>query len=209
VKLALLTSPDQWYCDYAAELSKKLGGIPIYNHHSEIEDSYDVLFILSYHNKIDEKSLKKNSYNLVIHESDLPQGKGWAPLFWQILEGRDEIIVSLIEASNEIDSGLVYIKKTLKLNGYELNNELRKKQAEITMDMCLEFVHNFNTIKAKPQDGEESFYHKRNAEHSRLDITKSIKEQFNLLRIVDNENYPAFFDIDGRRYLLKIEEVKD
>jgi len=40
---------------------------------------------------------------------------------------------------------------------------------------------------------------------SRLDIDRSIKEQFNLLRVVGNEEYPAFFEINGHKYLLKIE----
>ena len=35
-------------------------------------------------------------------------------------------------------------------------------------------------------------------------VDKTIKEQFNLLRVVDNEKYPAFFDYSGTRYLLKI-----
>ncbi len=209
MKLAILTSLDQWFCDYVEELSKKLGDIPIYYHHSEIKDAYEILFILSYHNKIDEKSLKKNSYNLVVHESDLPQGKGWSPLFWQILDGQNEVTVSMIEATDEIDSGPIYLQKTLTLSGYELNNEIRKKQAEITIDMCVEFVENFSSFKPIPQYGEESFYLKRNPEDSRLDVTRSIKDQFNLFRIVDNENYPAFFEIDDHRYLIKIEEVED
>ena len=36
-------------------------------------------------------------------------------------------------------------------------------------------------------------------------INKTIKEQFNLLRIVNNQEYPAFFEIDGRKYKLTIE----
>ena len=35
-------------------------------------------------------------------------------------------------------------------------------------------------------------------------INKSIKDQFNLLRIVDDERYPAFFEIDGSKYFIKI-----
>ena len=58
------------------------------------------------------------------------------------------------------------------------------------------------------QTGEETFYKKRNSENSKLDIDKSIKEQFNLLRIVDNDSYPAFFEVDGNRYILKIELEK-
>ena len=29
-------------------------------------------------------------------------------------------------------------------------------------------------------------------------------QQFNLLRVVDNERYPAFFELDGRRYTIQI-----
>ena len=41
------------------------------------------------------------------------------------------------------------------------------------------------------------------------DISKSLDDQFNLLRTVDNNEYPAFFEINGRRYVIKIEEIKN
>jgi len=33
---------------------------------------------------------------------------------------------------------------------------------------------------------------------------KTIREQMNLLRVVDNERYPAFFEWQGNRYYLAI-----
>ena len=127
-------------------------------------------------------------------------------MFWQILEEKNEIPFSMFEVDESVDSGEIYMQKILKLTGYELNEELRDKQANFTIDMCLDFVENYDKYKIpKPQIGQESFYPKRSEKDSRLDIDKSIKEQFNLLRIVDNENYPAYFEIDGYRYVLKIE----
>jgi len=84
---------------------------------------------------------------------------------------------------------------------------LRCKQAEFTLAMCIDFLENYESLK-KPvkQVGEESFYEKRTPKSSELDIHKSIKEQINLLRIVSNEEYPAFFMLDGHKYILKIEE---
>lgn len=41
--------------------------------------------------------------------------------------------------------------------------------------------------------GKESFYPKRSPKDSELDINKSLNEQFNLLRIASNEDFPAFF----------------
>jgi methionyl-tRNA formyltransferase len=116
----------------------------------------------------------------------------------------------MFEASDGVDNGDIYMKKILKLNGYELNQELRKKQAELTIKMCLEFINNYEKYKIPiPQKGKESFYKKRTPKDSELDINKTIKEQFNLLRIVDNENYPAFFYIDNQKYILKIEKAEN
>ena len=59
-------------------------------------------------------------------------------------------------------------------------------------------------IKSIKQTGSGSFYPKRTGKDSELDVNKSIAEQFDLLRVVDNEKYPAFFNFRGRKYVLRI-----
>ena len=183
-----------------------MGNIPIYTNHKSILQNYDILFILSYHQLINKESLLKNRHNIVIHESLLPKGKGWAPLFWQVLEGKKIIPFTMFEAGEYPDDGDIYMQKNLKLDGCELNKDLREKQAKITIQMCLEFVNSYEKYKIpSKQIGDESFYAKRNKKNSELDINKTIKEQFNLLRVVNNSDYPAYFKLDGNRYILKIE----
>jgi len=207
MKIAILTSPKQWFVPYAKKLNEKMGDSRLFFDHTQITDQYDILFILSYH-KIIQKKFLIAKHNVVIHASDLPQGKGWAPMFWQILENNNDIVFSMFEASDSIDNGDVYMKKTLSLTGYELNNELRDKQAKFIIDMCNEFIDNYKRYSIPTaQIGVETFYKKRSAKDSELDINKTINEQFNLLRIVDNDNYPAFFYKDGQKYILKIEKV--
>lgn len=209
MKIAILTSPNQWFIPYAKQLKNKIDNAVLYYDHNQIDEVYDVLFILSYH-KIIQKEFLKNKHNIVIHASDLPQGKGWAPMFWQVLENKNDIVFSMFEASDGVDDGDIYMKKTLCLNGFELNDELRYKQATFINEMCREFLLNYeNYSSPKKQVGEESFYNKRSPKDSELDIDKTISEQFNLLRIVDNENYPAFFYKDGKKYILKIQEAND
>jgi len=210
MKIAILTTPNQWFSKYAKRLQESIKTSKLFLHHEDLDEVYDVVFILSYHHIIPESFLKNNKHNLVIHASDLPKGKGWAPMFWQILEGKNKITFSMFEASDGVDNGNIYMKKTLELSGYELNSELREKQANFIIDMCLEFLNNYESYKdPKPQIGKSSIYPKRAAKDSKLDINKSISEQFNLLRIVDNEEYPAFFEIDGYKYILKIEKASD
>ena len=210
MKIAILTSPNQWFVPYAKKLQNTLENSTVFFNHKEIDCSYDVVFILSYHNIIKKKYLDIHKYNIVIHESALPKGKGWAPMFWQILDGQKEIPFSMFEANTGVDDGDIYMQKILILNGYELNDELREKQADFTIDMCKEFIINYKKYQTPTsQTGDETFYKKRDAKDSKLDIDKTIKEQFNLLRIVNNDDYPAFFEIDGYKYSLKIDRIKD
>jgi methionyl-tRNA formyltransferase len=209
MNVAILTTEDQWFYPFAKALNMKLNNSDFYTDHIEMKKNYDIVFILSYHKIIKPEYLAKNKYNIVIHGSDLPKGRGWAPMFWQILENKKQITFTLFEAASGVDNGHVYFKKDLKLTGYELNDELRRMQADIMLEMCVEFLKNHETyLPPQKQVGEETSYRRRFPEDSKLDINKTIKEQFNLLRIVDNENYPAFFEIDGHKYKLKIEKFE-
>lgn len=210
MKIAILTSPDQWFIPYAKKLQEQFTSSELLDDHNAISKVYDIVFILSYHKIIPIEQLKANQHNIVIHASALPKGKGWAPMFWQVLEGKSEIPFTMFEAGDGVDDGDIYMQDTLLLTGYELNEQLREKQASFIAQMCLKFVNNYENYKtAYKQSGEESFYSKRTVQDSELDANKTIKEQFNLLRIVSNDDYPAFFNIDGHKYIIKIEEEKD
>lgn len=145
-------------------------------------------------------------HNLVVHESDLPHGKGWSPLTWQILEGKNQIPVTMIEAEEKVDSGVIYAQEWIDFQGHELVEELRAAQAKATIRLCEKFVSRYPGIvdAAREQTGEENFYPRRKPGDSRLDPDMTIREQFNLLRVVDNENYPAWFEMGGQRYVVKI-----
>jgi len=208
MKIAILTSSNQWFIPFAKELNVQIKNSKLFFKHEDINEVFDVLFILSYHLIIPKKFLN-HKHNIVIHASDLPEGKGWAPFFWQILEGKNQITFSMFEASNEVDNGDIYMKDILQLTGYELNEELREKQATFIIKMCLKFLNQYNLYRLpKKQRGKETFYSKRSQKDSQLDINKTIKEQFNLLRIVNNIEYPGFFIINGHKYKLMIEKME-
>ncbi|OCR08523.1 formyltransferase family protein [Helicobacter pullorum] len=204
MKVAILTSPNQWFIPYAKDLQTKITKSNLYFSHQEIKQSYDIVFILSYHQIISKTFLEQHKHNLVIHASNLPKGKGWSPMFWQILEGKNEIVFSMFEADEKADNGDIYLQKTLILEGTELYEELRKKQAKMCQELCLEFLEKYPHISPKKQEGSESFYPKRSLKDSELDPKKSLESQFNLLRILSNEEFPAFFYKDGKKFILKI-----
>lgn len=144
----------------------------------------------------------------MLHESELPKGRGWAPMTWQILEGKKQIPVTLLEAENAVDSGQVYLREYIELKGTELNPDWRNLQGKATQRLCREWINTYPAVleKATKQLGDPSFYGRRNKKDSVLNPEKSINEQFNLLRVVDNRRYPAFFKVRGETFRLTIEK---
>ena len=151
--------------------------------------------------------LTLNRRNLVVHESDLPSGRGFSPLTWQILEGLDRIPVCLFEAEAEADAGPVVYRDRLDFQGHELIGEMRKSLGEKTVELCLRFMDEAAPPEGAPQSGEPSAYPRRAPEDSRLDPDDTIARQFGLLRVVDNARYPAYFDLKGQRYRITIEKT--
>nr|AYQ75672.1 methionyl-tRNA formyltransferase [Cohnella candidum] len=170
----------------------------------------DIAFYLGCGEIVPPAILSLYERNLVVHASDLPKGKGWSPLAWQILEGKSDIPVSLFEAAERVDSGPIYLKRTLSFRGTELIDEMRRELARATFEMCGEFLDRYPGIVAEavPQEGEATFYPKRTPADSRLNPDLSIRDQFALMRVADNERYPCYFELDGDTFVVKVEKKK-
>lgn len=211
LKITILTDKTSWMSKYNIELLNELTDlghiVRIINCKKEIQEG-DIAFFLSCFEIIESEKLKLNKHNIVVHESKLPQGKGWSPMSWQILERGNTIPITLFEAGEKADSGDIYLQDEIILSGYELIDEWQGLLAKKTIEMCMLFVKNHPNNISKKQKGQETFYKRRTPKDSELDINKTIKDQFNLLRIVDNEKYPAFFEIDGHKYKLRVEKYE-
>ncbi len=167
----------------------------------------DVCLLLSCGRLLCAEQLALHRHNLVVHESALPQGQGWSPMTWQILEGASEIPITLFEATAELDAGPIYLQNTIDLQGTELVQEWRALQAKATLVLCLDWLDRYAEVleQARPQHSEASHYRRRRPSDSKLDPQRSLAEQLNVLRVVDNQHYPAFVELRGRRYELQIQ----
>lgn len=167
----------------------------------------DVCLLLSCGRLLSAEQLALHRHNLVVHESALPQGQGWSPMTWQILEGASRIPITLFEATAALDAGPIYLQQQIALQGHEVVEEWRALQAKASRDLCLAWFDRYREVvaAAQPQHGEASHYRRRRPADSQLDPERSLAEQFNLLRVVDNQRYPAFFHWGGRRYVLQVQ----
>lgn len=167
----------------------------------------DFLFLISFGEIVSKDILMRFKNCLVVHASDLPKGRGWSPHIWTILNGESEIIVSLIEAEEKVDTGKIWKQSKIELGGHELFqeiNDLLFKETLYLMDSAIK-----GDILLKEQDSQPgSYYPKRAPKDSEISVTSTIESVFNLLRVSDPVRYPAFFRYKGHKYKIYIEKDK-
>lgn len=168
----------------------------------------DVLFLVSCAQLIGGADRDRFRSALVLHASDLPAGRGWSPHVWAIVRGERQITVCLLEAREPVDSGDVWLRASFELEGHELLQEINAKLFRAELALMTEAIDRYDSILPVEQSGHAGTYLRRRTPlDSQLDPQATIAAQFDLLRVVDNDRYPAFFDYRGCRYRLRIEKA--
>jgi len=210
--ISIVVDNNSWILPYAEELVALQNSAgdkaELFRRYDDLPTG-DVAFFLGCISIASPEHLARNRRNLIVHESALPKGKGFAPVAWQVLEGARTIPICLVEAVESADSGNIIIQSSFIVEPDELLGEIRHKQGQASVTLCRRFLAEAIPPAGEPQVGEETFYSRRTPDDSQLDPFKSIAEQFELLKITDNERYPAFFDFRGHRYQIRINKMDE
>ena len=175
---------------------------------SELEGG-DFLFLVSCSELIGSEYRSLYRYTLVLHASDLPQGRGWSPHVWEIIRGADYLTLSLLEAEDKVDSGRIWLKKSFPVSETDLWHEVNERLFAVEVDMIDEAVNRYTEIMPyeQPTDVGVTYYRQRTPDDSEIDPEKSISQQFDLIRMCDPERYPATFKLRGQKYKLRLEKM--
>ena len=168
----------------------------------------NIVFPLTYTKILPESFLQKNELVLIAHPSKLPKDKGFAPLQYQILRNKNKVYMSLIKAAKEVDAGPIFFQNSFVLNGTELSDEIRDIQGIQFLNIIKKFLIKYPNVKSKKQIGKSNFNKRRYPKDSQLNINKTIKQQFNHLRVNNNELYPSFFYYKDQKYIIKVFKEK-
>ena len=107
---------------------------------------------------LNAEHLALHRYNPVVHESDLPQGQGWSPLTWQILEWACSIPITLLEAVADLDSDPTHLEQQITLQVHKLVDKWRALQARANFKLSLAWFDRQQEVAeaTRPQYGEAS-----------------------------------------------------
>lgn len=167
----------------------------------------DFLFLVSCQQIIAKPTRDLFRHTLVLHASDLPKGRGMSPHVWQILQGADEIVMSLLNAEDALDSGDIWQQQRVQFDGTELHDEINRRLFEAELWLMDWALANCDRAQPRRQQGVSTFYRRRTPADSAIDPTRPLLDSFNLLRVADPERYPAHFEHRGKRYRLRIERA--
>lgn len=131
-----------------------------------------------------------NSFDcIVFHMTDLPFGRGGSPLQNLIVRGIKSTKISAIKVQSGIDTGDVYLKKSLDLVGTA--HEIFQRSSIIIGEMVKEII--VNNCKPFPQTGEIVEFKRRKPEESNISELEDLENIYNYIRMLDCEGYPNAF----------------
>ncbi len=191
-----------------AEAQERAGtaSVAILRDVSELQPG-DFLFLISCHQIIRKPARDMFRRTLVVHASALPRGRGMSPHIWQILEGQSSLTVTLLNAENSVDSGDIWHQIPVQFNGTELHTEINAAIFDAELTLMTWALEHCDHSTPRVQQGEPSLYRKRTPADSALDPSRPLTEHFDLLRVADPDRYPAFFELRGQKYRIRIDKM--
>ncbi|NDV26710.1 formyltransferase family protein [Desulfovibrio sp. JC010] len=179
----------------------------MFNHHETLPAESDLVILLGYDRIVPKAQIKQPSRGTILfHSSDLPEGRGWAPIYNTIARGLP-LTQTLLFAEEEIDSGDIIAKARYPLSGNETESEVRDIDDALTVFLLKNKISDIlsGKIKAQKQDKNPfSWWDRRTPADSEVFVDD------NTLRILDHvralpEKAPAFVYIRGRKFFLRLE----
>lgn len=142
---------------------------------------------------------------VVLHSSNLPEGRGWAPIYYAFSEQRDEFVISGILAANEVDAGDVVIRARFAMEAGYTAPFIREIDRELSLLLIAKILENWPNGRPSGirQSGVVSHRIRRHPVDNQIDPGRSVLELLPHLRGVEG-NSPAFFYVDDVKYLIEI-----
>jgi len=171
--------------------------LPVYR------DEYDLIVPWNYRKKI--KNLSVNRNIIVFHSSDLPEGKGWAPIYYSIVDNKEYYVISGVLINEEIDAGNIIVKACFRIKGNYTAEVIRKWDDEISIILIGKILLHFDGLNFQGVEQRErgTYFKKRIPEDNEVDINSQLSAVINHIRACER-THPAYFYFNQTKYIINI-----
>ncbi len=190
-----------------SELAKKKNfELSISDDFDDMHQGFDFVFCINYPRLIPKNcidAVKNGVY--VFHSSDLPEGKGWAPLYHSLLSNRKEHVLTTLKINEKIDAGELIVKTYFPKRNGEYTESLREVDNVMTMKTIYAIITDLLSfsLQGKKQKGKGSYYKKRLPEDSEVRPEDTLKK-IHAHCLAVGGSYPAFYYLKGKKYIVHI-----
>jgi methionyl-tRNA formyltransferase len=132
---------------------------------------------------------------VVFHATDLPFGRGGSPIQNLISRGIKETKISALRVDDGIDTGPIYMKRDLKLDG-SAKDIFHNAAHKIFRYMIPAIIE--QQMEPIPQKGIVFNFNRRTPEQGSIKDLTDISQVYDYIRMLDAEGYPnAFLETDN------------
>ncbi|MBB2149904.1 formyltransferase family protein [Pedobacter gandavensis] len=196
--------------DIQSELIAKYNAVGFQNKEDLTPENLDLIkpdYIFFMHwSWIIPKIIYENFKCVVFHMTDLPFGRGGSPLQNLIIRGFKDTKVSAIKVDHGIDTGDIYLKRDLSLEGTA--TAIFKRTGAVMKEMIDEILS--QEMTPVKQEGNPVHFKRRTPDQSIIsDELGDIEGLYNFIRMLDAEGYPhAFLENEHFRFEFTNGEIK-
>ena len=181
--------------------------VDVSDDHRDIHPRHALVVSLGYRRIIPAECLAIPAMGTVVfHSSDLPKGRGWAPLYHALAGRQRRHTVSLFYASAGVDEGPLIAKAHCPISPTENLTSLRRTDDRLVMALLRRYLVRLarRRVPGRAQVGTPTFHRRRTPDDSRLDPARPLRELFFTLRALDNDRYPGFFTVAGEKFFVRL-----
>lgn len=143
------------------------------------------------------REIYENYECVLFHMTDLPFGRGGSPLQNLISRGHVTTKLSAIKVGEGLDTGDVYLKRTMGLEGTA--REIFERSTPIIEEMICEIIK--NNIQPLPQVGKITEFKRRKPFESNFESLSNLEKVYDHIRMLDCDGYPyAFIETANLRF---------
>ena len=164
---------------------------------------YHLIIPWNYHKII--KNVKNFGNVVIIHSSDLPKGRGWAPLYYSFKDDMPHYTMTCIFAHENVDQGNIILKASFPILPQYTATFLRKIDNELSFLLIKKILEKWpdGNINSIAQEGEPSNRSRRFPNDNKINTNDTLKQLLPHLRGVEKKS-PAFFFHEGVKFLIEI-----
>lgn len=143
--------------------------------------------------------------SLAVHDSLLPEYRGFAPLNWAILNGEDHTGVTLFYLSEAMDDGDIVLQQAVPIGPDETAPQVYEKVCQATVDVVLDGHARLlagNAPRIPQVVGAGSYTCSRTPLDGCVDWTRSTAEIYNLIRALTQPYPGAYTYYKGRKLMV-------